>query len=116
MNLTVLKGRLSRPAERRTLPSGDAILYLDLTIGRAGNSAETVNVVWFDAPAWASGLDVDDEVLAVGRVRRRFYRQGPQLQSRTEVVADAVVRAGRAKQRQALLTRALGQLQEAASG
>ncbi|HET7523922.1 MAG TPA: hypothetical protein VFJ79_07250, partial [Acidimicrobiales bacterium] len=39
-------------------------------------------------------LDAGVGVVVVGRVRRRFFRSGGVTQSRTEVVASRVVRAG----------------------
>jgi len=48
-------------------------------------------VALFDAedhvPDWAAG----QEILAIGRVRRRFFRVAGSTQSRTEVVADKVL-------------------------
>ena len=57
--------------------------------------------------AWLDPSDplpgVDDEVLVTGQVRRRFFRAGGSTQSRTEVVAVAVVPVrARAKARKAL--------------
>jgi hypothetical protein len=72
-----------------------------------------VPVVWFEAPASAANLDVDTEVVAVGRVRRRFFRAGAVTQSRTEVVASAVVRAGHKKKVVAALEQALTAIEEA---
>ena len=106
MNVVVLFARLSRPAEERQLPSEDHLVQLDVTVAREGAKSESVPVVWFGAPAWAKTLDVDDEVLVVGRVRRRFFRAGGSTQSRTEVVADAVVPARQAKKVAAALERA----------
>jgi single-strand DNA-binding protein len=91
MNVAILRGHLSRPPEHRLLPSGDAVANYDVTIRRAGERAETVPVAWVGAPASAADLDVDDEVIVVGRVRRRFFRAGGTTQSRTEVVAERVV-------------------------
>ena len=48
-------------------------------------------VVWFNPPATAVDHEVDDELVVVGRVVRRFFHAGGSLQSRTEVVADVVV-------------------------
>ena len=97
MNVVTLRGRLSRPAEERTLPSGDRLVQLELTVARPGDKAESVPVVCFDAPATVAGLDVDEEVVILGRVRRRFFRTGGGTQSRTEVVADQVVNARHSK-------------------
>lgn len=106
MNLVVLQGRLSRPSEERLVPSGDRLLQLEITIPRDGEKAESVPVVWFDAPAAAASLDVDQEVVVVGRVRRRFFRAGGATQSRTEVVAEQVVAARQARKAAAALGRA----------
>src|SRR3954453_20418020 len=106
MNVVTLLGRLSRPAEERTLPSGDRLVQLELTIARPGDKAESVPVVCFDAPATVSGLDVNDEVVVLGRVRRRFFRTAGGTQSRTEVVADQVVLRRHAKKAAAALDRA----------
>ena len=90
MNVVALRGRLSRPAETRTLPSGGQLVQLEVTVHRPDERAETVPVVC-DYSARISSLDVDEEVIVVGRVRRRFFRAGGMTQSRTEVVADEVL-------------------------
>jgi single-strand DNA-binding protein len=112
-NLVVLAGRLARPAEIRQLPSGDRLVTYEVTVPRAGERAETVPVVWFEAPSSGAHHDVDDEVVVVGRVRRRFFRAGGITQSRTEVVAEAVVAARRTSTVRAALERAQGRLTEA---
>ena len=91
MNIVIVQGTLSRPAQQRLLESGDRMVALDVTVRRDGEKAESVPVVCFDAPASVGNLDVDTEVVVTGRVRRRFFRAGGSTQSRTEVVADAVV-------------------------
>lgn len=90
MNLTVIRGRLSRPASIRELPSGTRLASLDVTTDphRDGEPADTVPVVWRDPPASVESLDTDDDVVVVGRVRRRFFRAGGVTQSRTEVEAE----------------------------
>ena len=97
VNLVVLAGRLARPAEVRELPSGDRLVAYELTVAREGARAESVPVVWFEAPASAADFGVDERVVVVGRVRRRFFRAGGSTQSRTEVVAEVVVGARAAK-------------------
>ena len=91
MNVAALRGRLSRPAETRELPSGERLVQLEVTTRRPEDRAETVPVVYYNAPARVASLDVDDEVIVVGRIRRRFFRAGGAIQSRTEVVADEVL-------------------------
>jgi hypothetical protein len=56
-----------------------------------------VPVVWHDPPASAYRLDRGDEVLVVGQVRRRFFRSGGAVASRTEVVAETVLKTTQAK-------------------
>jgi single-strand DNA-binding protein len=114
MNLAVALGRLSRPPQQRELPSGDRLVSFEVTVRQEPGPAETVPVVWPDAPARAVDLDVGDEVVVVGRVRRRFFRAGGATQSRTEVVAEAVVPVGQRKRVSALLAGAHHQLDEVA--
>lgn len=116
INLVALEGTLSRPAERRELPSGGQLVSLDVTVRRDGGRAETVPVVWPDAPAWASALDAGTQVVVVGRVRRRFFSAGGATQSRTEVVADAVVKASSSRRARALLAGAGAAIDAAAAG
>lgn len=101
MNVVVLRGTLSRSPEVRELRSGDVVISYDLTVqGAPGASAESVPVVLFtDAATSASAAEyeADEELLVVGRVRRRFFRAGGSTQSRTEVVADKVVPTRRPK-------------------
>jgi single-strand DNA-binding protein len=106
MNVVVLHGTLSRPAERRVLPSGDELVAYEVTTRDSEGKADTVPVVWPGAPKsaeWPSG----DAVVVAGRVRRRYYRAGGVTQSRTEVVADRVVPAGQRKRAERLLSAAL---------
>ena len=39
MNMVVLQGRLTRPAELRLLPSGDRLVALELSVQRPGQKA-----------------------------------------------------------------------------
>ena len=87
-NLTILVGVLSRDAELRTLPSGDHLVALELTVRPEGAPAESVPVAWPGAPASAASWEAGEELLVTGRVRRRYFRAGGSTQSRTEVVAE----------------------------
>ena len=109
MNVVVLHGRLARPAEQRLLPSGDRLLALEVTVAREGERAESVPVVWFEAPA-AAAFDADQEVVVVGRVRRRFFRAGGATQSRTEVVAEVVLPARQGRRVETAIARVRGAL------
>ena len=97
MNVVVVRGRLSRPAEERVLESRTRLVTLELTVPRPGERADSVPVAWMGAPASAARLDTGEEVLVIGRVRRRFFRTGSGTQSRTEVVAERVIVTRQAK-------------------
>ena len=107
MNISVVRGRLTRPPEPRDLPSGDHLVAYEVTVEHPGARAESVPVVWHDPPAAALALDAGDAVLVVGRVRRRFFKAGGATQSRTEVVADTVLPVSQAKRCRAALDKAL---------
>lgn len=92
MNVVLVQGNLARAPEEWVVGGSERIVGFDVVVRRDGESADTVPIRWEAPPAWAPGLAVDDEVLVTGRVRRRFFRAGGGTQSRTEVVADAVVR------------------------
>lgn len=109
-NVVALRGHLSRPAQLRTLPSGASLVAFEVTTRGGAARADTVPVVWHDAPASACTLDAGAEVVVVGRVARRFFRAGGATQSRTEVVADAVVSVTSAKRAEAALRRAASTL------
>jgi hypothetical protein len=114
MNLVALQGRLARPAADRLLPSGDRMVGLEVTTEGREGKAETVPVVWFGAPAYAASYGSEEQVLVVGRVRRRFFRSGASTQSRTEVVADLVVPISHTKRVKTALQSLAAQVAEAA--
>ncbi len=92
-NLVVLRGLIRRNPEFRVLPSGDELVALDLTVRDGELPAESVPVVWHNPAAAAAKLVEGDDVVVVGRVRRRFFRAGGSTASRTEVHADKVLSA-----------------------
>ena len=93
-NLVVLRGTVSRDPDYRVLPSGTEVLSLDLTVRADGLASESVPVVWHEPAVSAARLQSGDDVVVVGRVRRRFYRVAGATSSRTEVHADKVLGAG----------------------
>lgn len=115
LNAVAIEGCLARPAEVRVLPSGGCILSLELTVRQEGCPTETVPVVWSEPPAWATVLDADERVVVVGRVRRRFYRAKGATQSRTEVVAEVVVRSSSRRRARRALCQLSAQLEAAAA-
>ena len=113
MNITVLRGALSRPPQVRRLQSGDLLVSYDVTVpAHRGRPTESVPVAWFAAPERAATFEADTDVVVIGRVRRRFFRLGGVTQSRTEVVADAVVPTSQAKRAARLALAALAEVEE----
>lgn len=106
MNVVLLEGVVARAPEERVVGSG-RILGFDLAAAVGDRTVETVPVRWEDPPAWAAGVTAGDAVAVTGRVRRRFFRAGGGTQSRTEVVADAVVRVRPGRRGRAAVDRAL---------
>ncbi|HSM65781.1 MAG TPA: hypothetical protein VK860_05715 [Ilumatobacteraceae bacterium] len=92
-NLVVLRGAVRGERTERRLPSGSIVVQFDVTTvlfvdGR--HHSVSVPVAWTD-PADAASVVAGAEVVVTGTVRRRFFRVGGATQSRTEVVADAVI-------------------------
>jgi single-strand DNA-binding protein len=116
MNVVTLRGRLARPAEQRVLPSGDRLVTYEVTVDGPEGRAETAPVVWFDAPTTAGTMEADQDVVVVGRVRRRFFQSGGATQSRTEVVAEVVLPSAQSKRVAGALRAAAAKVQQAAEG
>ncbi len=92
MNIAVMRGALSSAPSRRTLPSGTCVVSLEVSTEGLDGARASVPVAWYDAPADVE-LAPGDAVVVIGSVRRRFFRVGGATQSRTEVVAEAVLAA-----------------------
>jgi len=121
MNVAVVRGCLSRPPEERVLPSGDRLAVLEVRVdapAQAGGRlrVETVPLAWFDAPRWAVDLRPEEEIVALGRVRRRFFRSGAGLQSRTELVVEAAAPARRPARTAEVVARAAAALHAGTDG
>ncbi len=97
-NDVVLRGRLSAPAELRTLPSGDTLVTFRLVVRRPGaptkgRSVDVLSCVSYDralqrrVAAWQPG----DVVEVEGALQRRFWRTG----SGTASVCEVNCRRGR---------------------
>jgi single-strand DNA-binding protein len=109
-NVVVLRGVLVRPVERRMLGDGSSVLSLEVATREEGGRAAVVPVAWPEAPAAADDLAVETELVVTGWVRRRFFRAGGGTQSRTEVVAEAVVPAAQARRARRAVEQALARV------
>jgi single-strand DNA-binding protein len=112
VNLAVVRGVCSSPAEVRVLPSGTTLVVLQVTTRTGEEHAVSVPVVAWDPAASVTDLDVGDEVVAVGRVRRRFYRAGGATASRVEIEATNIVLAKNRRRVRAVVRRAVDALAE----
>ena len=90
-NVVIVRGLLRRVPQFRVLPSGDELLSCDVTVRSDSGPAETIPVVWLQPTAAAGRLAEADEVVVIGRVRRRFFRAAGATASRTEVCADRII-------------------------
>jgi hypothetical protein len=96
VNLAVLCGPCSGPAEVRVLESGTRLATLAVrcpTGPGADEPATSVPVTVWDPPAWVETLAAGDPVVVVGRMRRRFYQRPGGVGSRVDVEAELVGRA-----------------------
>jgi len=100
-NLALVKGVLAGTPKKTELASGSIVWNYDLTTNGVGGQRCSVPVAWVD-PSRPSSLKVGDEVVAVGCIRRRFFRAGGATQSRTELLAEVVARSGSARASKAL--------------
>jgi single-strand DNA-binding protein len=112
VNLVVLRGVASAPPETRVLRSGRRLATLSVRVHALGPSATSVPVAVWDPPAWVEALDLDDPVVVVGTLRRRFFQTATGTGSRVEVEASLV---GRGNDRRRLDT-ALRRADEALEG
>lgn len=89
VNVVVLRGVVTSGPVERELPNGDVVTSLDVAT-QTVEGRLLVPVVTVDQTV---SVDEGDEVVVLGQVRRRFFRAGSGVQSRTEVVAGKVIRA-----------------------
>lgn len=87
INIVVLVGEVTSPPVSRELPSGSVVSTFDIaTVTESGRVSVPISLEGETEVAI-----VGAEVCVVGIVRRRFFRAGSSVASRTEVVAEAVL-------------------------
>jgi len=108
VNVAVLCGACSGPAEVRILESGTrlATLAVRCTAGSGSDErATSVPVTVWDPPAWIESLGAGDAVVVFGHVRRRFYQRPGGVGSRVDLEADVIGRARDRRRIDAVLRR-----------
>ena len=111
VNLAVVRGTVSSPPEVRVLPSDTRLVQLQLTT-RLETETLSMPVSVFSPAAWVEALEPGDEIVVVGRVRRRFFRAGGATASRVELDAEVVARGSDRRRVEAVLRRANAALEE----
>src|SRR5258708_5667083 len=93
MNIAAVRGQVLRPPNDRIVPStGARMVSIDVGVTYDDGAAETVEVTWVDPPASKPLPRQGNEVVAIGRMRRRFFRTGAGATvGRMELVADTVL-------------------------
>jgi len=92
VNIAIVRGQLSTEVNVSALPAGGTVHNFEVKTG-TGRERFVVPVAWHD-PTRPPRLRVGDDVVVIGAVRRRWFRAGGGSQSRTEVVARVVGKAG----------------------
>lgn len=93
MNIAVVRGTVLREPSERTLATGQRVVSIDVNVSYEDRPNENLEVVWVDPPKNLLVPRQGNEVVAVGRVRRRFFKTASGTASRTEVVAETVLTA-----------------------
>jgi hypothetical protein len=107
-NIVILIGEVTSPLVSRTLTDGTVSSSFDLaTVLPDGRLSVPVVMVGESAV-----VSVGAAVCVVGAVRRRFFRSGSAVSSRTEVLAQSVQPLSRKAQVRKSVTRALANLPE----
>lgn len=92
-NVVLLCGTLSSEPVVRELPSGAVVTQVEVST-RVDGATLSVPVAVHDRPVT---VGAGDEVVVTGCVRRRFFRAGGTTQSRTEVIAERIVKTSRVR-------------------
>ncbi|HVH52734.1 MAG TPA: single-stranded DNA-binding protein [Actinomycetota bacterium] len=93
VNVVVLAGTVATDPVDRTMPSGDEVTELRLSVQEAGRRLLPLPVtVWHKTVGKRAvkGIAKGDDVLVYGQLARRFYRSGAGARSLTEVVATGI--------------------------
>lgn len=98
-NQVSVTGRVSRPVEFRTLPSGDVLATFRLIVDRSGAALKRSKnkVDTFECAVWKATvrkrvetLGAGDVVTVTGELRRRFFRGSGRPTSFVSIEVDTV--------------------------
>lgn len=103
VNVVILVGEVTSPPVQRTLQTGEVVSSFDI----ATHLKEGRISVPIACAGECETTHVGDNVCVVGIVRRRFFRSGAGVTSRTEVLADQVISIRRRANVRKAVSRAL---------
>jgi single-strand DNA-binding protein len=107
INLGLVWGTCSDTPDVRELASGRRIATVAIRVKTGDEPATSVPVAVWDPPGWLEMIGAGDELVVLGRVRRRFYRGASgAATAKVELEAQAVARARDRRRVRALRTRA----------
>ena len=106
VNLALVTGTCSGPADVRVLASGTRVAALSVRSPAPDRRFTSVPVTVWDPPAWVETLEAGERVVVVGALRRRFYRSGAGVSSRVDLEATGLARARDGRRVRTLLARA----------
>src|SRR4029453_11163765 len=93
VNVVVLAGTVAADPVDRTMPSGDEVTELRLSVPETGKRLLPLPVAGGHKTGGkraVKGITKGDDVLVYGQLARRFYRSGAGARSLTEVVATGI--------------------------
>ena len=92
LNLAIVIGVLTKEPQFRSLSGDTSVASFDLHVNQLGREQDVVPVslTLGDDPDIEAVLTPGQDLLVIGRVRRRFFRARGATQSRTELVAERV--------------------------
>jgi hypothetical protein len=97
MNIAVVRGVVLREPVELDLSTG-RLVSLAVSVSYEDGPAETVEVVWPDAPNLSKLPRLGMEVFVAGRIRRRFFQVNGKVAGKTELVADTVLTSRQTRQ------------------
>ena len=111
LNVSLLLGEVTSEPVSRELSNGDVVASFDVVTDTATGRVTVPIAIDGDA----AGISVGDRVFVSGVTRRRFFRSGNGVLSRTEVLAHAAIPVRRKAQVQRAIGEAVADLKEVAS-
>lgn len=102
MNIAIVQGTVRAQPDHREGAAGDTIVSFDVKTTDTQGRSHTVPVSWIGPQGRQPSVSVDSVVTVIGQVRRRFYRAGGATTSRTDILAERVVKGAGVRAQRAI--------------